>query len=60
MIMNKSKNTKKLEKEIDELHCEVQRLKRVHCEYLRLHSDFPEKIADVLRRIKSLYRQSRN
>lgn len=55
--MNKSKNTKKLEKEITALNCEVQRLRRLHSEYLRLHSDFPEKIADVLRRIKALYCQ---
>lgn len=55
----KTKHTKKLEKEIAELHCEVTRLKRVHCEYLRLHSDFPERVAGVLRRIKALYSQTK-
>lgn len=56
--MNKSKNTKKLEKEIAALNCEVERLKAVHKEYLRLHNDIPEQIANVLRRMKSLYSQT--
>lgn len=53
--MNKTKNTKRLEKEITALNCEVERLKAVHKEYLRLHNDIPEQIANVLRRMKSLY-----
>lgn len=54
----KTRQTKKLEKEVVDLHREVDRLKQVHREYLRLHNDIPEKIAGVLRRIKTLISQT--
>lgn len=47
---------KKLKAEIANLQREVERLRRVHAEYLRQHSDWPEKVARLLRKIKALSR----
>lgn len=44
----------KLEREVCDLKDEAANSKRVHAEYIRQHSDWPEKVARLLRRVKTL------